>query len=522
MSEPNPVPAPASEMKPRRFRHVDPWTLLGTALVALIVVLVNYISARRYERWDLTMQGLFTLSERTTQLLKTLDRPVDVYVFLSSGEPSFSELRELIERYRAGSERIIPHFVDPDREPAKFKLLAEKYGVRAALQEGGQAEAELAALVISGDKRWSITRDDLVDVDYDSLAGGGGGERAKVNVKTEQALSGAIVQVTSGRPTKVCVSEGHGEWSVTESADRSLAAVKEELKRENVELEALATRGKAELPKICDAIFVLGPQKAFAQDESAALARYLDAGGNVLLALDPVIEGDQVEPTGLEGFAEAHGIRLDRDVVVEVDRERLLSPSPVEAFVVTTFGSHATVRPLAALRAPVVLQLARTIGALPGADVLLSASDQAYGETQLGQLTAGDDFKPSEDDVAAPVHLAVAAPSKPEPAAGAGEPNDKPGEKRKPGGRLIAIGDSDWLHAELLHQPQLANVDLLAGLTGYLTAREALVSIAPRKIDAQAMVITEEGLFGVFLRVVVLMPLAALVLGVGVWWQRRA
>ncbi len=496
---------------PRRPRQLDPWALVASALVALILVLVNYISARRYERWDLTSQRLFTLSDRTTQLLKTLDRPVDIYVFLSSSEQSFPELRELIDRYRAVSDRIVPHYVDPDREPAKFKLLAEKYGVRAALQEGGQTEAELAALVLSGDKRWSITRDDLVDVDYDSLSGGSG-ERAKVNVKTEQALSGAIVQVTSGRPTKVCVSEGHGEWSLTDSAERSLSAVKEELKRENVELEALGTRGKRELPKACDAIFVLGPLKAFADDESAALKRYLDAGGNVLLALDPVLEGDQVAPTGLESLAEAHGIRIDRDVLVELDRERLLSPSPVEAFIVTSFGSHATVRPLATLRAPVVLQLARTVSALPGADVLISASDKAYGETQLAQLTAGDELKPSEGDVAAPVHVAVAAPNK----------QEGQGEKRKLGGRMIAIGDSDWLHAELLHQPQLANVDLLAGFTGYLTAREALVSIAPRKIDAQSLVITEEGLFGVFLRVVVLMPLAALVLGVGVWWQRRA
>jgi hypothetical protein len=59
---------------------------------------------------------------------------------------------------------------------------------------------------------------------------------------------------------------------------------------------------------------------------------------------------------------------------------------------------------------------------------------------------------------------------------------------------LVVVGDSDWLHAELLQQPQLANVDLLASFTGFLTEREALVSIAPRKIDAQALIITEEGL----------------------------
>ena len=490
---------------------VNVWTVLGTALVTVIVVLVNYISARRYERFDLTRDSLFTLSERTDTLLAQLDKPIDLYVFMSSGEPSFPELRELVDRYRAKSDKINAQFVDPDREPARFKLLAEKYGVRAGLQESGQTEAELAALVVSGDKRWSITRDDLVDVDFDSLEGKSASEGAKVNVKTEQALSGAIVQVTSGRPTKVCVTEGHGEWSLTDSAERSLAALKETLKRENVEVEALQTRGVAELPKGCDAIFVLGPTKALSSDESAALERYLGACGSVLLALDPVLEGEQVLPTGLEALADKHGIRVDADVLVELDRKSLLTPSPVEAFLVTQFGSHETVRPLAAIRAPVVLQLARTLGASQGAEVLLSASGEAYGERKIAQLTAGDDLKPSEDDVAAPVHVAVAA--KPPAAAG-----DEP----KPGGRLVVIGDSDWLSPELLQQPQVANVDLLSSFTGYLTEREELVAIAPRKIDAQALVITEEGLFGIFFRVVLLMPLAALVLGVGMWWQRRS
>lgn len=490
---------------PQRAR-IDVWPIVGTALVAIIIVLVNYISSRRYERWDLTQDQLFTLSERTVSLLHELERPVELYVFMANGEPTYQELRELLDRYRAETQQLTVHFVDPDREPAKFKLLAEKHGVRSALQENGQTEAELALLALSGDKRWSITRDDLVDIDMESLEGGGGAP--KVNVKTEQALSGAIVQVTSGRPTTVCVSEGHGEWSLTDSAERSLAAVKQELKRENVELEAVATRGKSELPKRCDALFVLGPVKAFDANESALLRRYLEGGGNLLLALDPVIEGERVAESGLESLAQGYGIRIDRDVLVELDRERLLSPSPVEALLITNYGNHATVRSLAAMRAPVALQLARTLGASAPAEVVMSASDKAYGERELGQLTAGDDLEASDGDVTAPVHVAVAADTRPEP--------------DKLGGRIVAIGDSDWLHPELLQQPQLANVDLLAAFTGYLTEREALVSIAPRKIDAQALVITEDGLLGIFLRVVVLMPLAALVLGVGAWWQRRA
>jgi ABC-2 type transport system permease protein len=492
-------------MKAAQIRAV-----IGSALVALILVLVNYVSSRRFERFDLTRDQLFTLSERSKALLQELDKPVDLYVFLGSGEQSYAELKELISRYRAQTDKLTPYFVDPDREPARFKLLAEKYGLRAAAQENGQTEAELAALVVSGDKRWSVTRDDLVDVDFDSLEGDKRSEGAKVNVKTEQALSGAIVQVTSGRATKVCVTEGHGEWSLTDSPDRSLAATKEELKRENIELSAIETRGKTELSKDCDAVYVLGPQKAFSDEERAALTRYLDAGGNLLLALDPVIDGEQIAITGLEALTQAHDITLHRDVLVELDREHLLSPSPVEAALVTNFGNHALVRPLAALRAPVVVQVARSLGVGSGATALLDASDKAYGETHLDRISAGDDPKPGEGSIVPPIHLAALVDTKPKT------------DKGDPlGGRLVVIGDSEWISPQALQQPQLANVDLLASFTGYLTEREALIAIAPRKIDAQAMMITEDGLFGIFLRVVLLMPLAALVLGVGVWWQRR-
>jgi hypothetical protein len=492
---------------------IDGWALLGTALVAVLVVLVNYLSYRRFERFDLTRDRLFTLSERTDKLLAGLKQPVDIYVFMGSGEPNYQDLRELVTRYKAKSDKISVQFVDPDREPTKFRVLAERFGVRAGLQENGQTEAELAVLVTSGERRWSITRDDLVQVDFDSLEGEG--RNAKIDVKTEQALSGALVQVTSGRPTKVCLSEGHGEWSLEAGGERGLLAVKDELKRENITLEALATRGKKELPKECDALFVLGPAKAFAPEESAALERYLAAGGNLLLALDPVISGEQIAPTGLEELAQAHGIHLDADVTVELDETKLLSPSPVEHFLVSNFGDHKVVRPLAALRAPVVLALARSLSLPEGsrAEALLKSSDKAYGESTLAQLSAGDDMKPGEGDVSGPLTLAAVSETR---------ADAEQSDKRKPkGGRLIVIGDSDWLNPQLLQQPQVANVDLLASITGFLTEREALVAIAPRKVNMQAIMISEDGLTSIFVRVVLLLPLAALVLGVGVWWQRK-
>ncbi|MFM2420743.1 MAG: hypothetical protein RL385_5466 [Pseudomonadota bacterium] len=497
---------------PKRPR-VDPWTLLGTALVSAMLVLVNVIGFRRYERWDLTRDGLFTLSERSVALVRGLDQTVDVYVFMASGEPTFQDLQELLARYRAASDKIVTHFVDPDREPTKFRMLAEKFGVRVGLQENGQSEAELALLVVRGEKRWSITRDDLVEVDLDSLQAGAP-EGAKVNVKTEQAISGAIVQVTSGRPTTVCIAEGHGEWTLEGGGERNLVALKRELARENIVLEGIATRGQGELPKTCDAIFVLGPQKAFAEAESAALKRYVEAGGNLLLAVDPVISGEELLPTGLEALTESFGITLDADLVVELDEKQLLSRSPIEHFLVSNFSDHRVVRPVAAMGAPAVFALARSLSLPSGtkAEVILRSSDKAYGESNLKELTAGDDPAPGEGDVKGPLVLAAAVET-------AETDDTKPGKQH--GGRVLVVGDSDLFGAELLAQPQLANVDLVSSITGYLTEREALVSIAPRKTNAQAVLMSSDDLFSVFLRAVVQLPLALLGLGVAVYMQRR-
>ena len=123
---------------------------------------------------------------------------------------------------------------------------------------------------------------------------------------------------------------------------------------------------------------------------------------------------------------------------------------------------------------------------------MLKTSDKAYGETDLAQLSAGDDLKPGEGDLKGPLTLAAAVDTKPE---------KKEGEKKSHGGRVVVVGDSNWLGPTLLRQPELANVDLLASITGYLCEREALVAIAPRKVEGQRHADHGGGLrFGVLAR----------------------
>jgi hypothetical protein len=338
----------------------------------------------------------------------------------------------------------------------------------------------------------------------------------ELNVKAEQALTGAIVQVQSGRATKVCVTVGHGEWSWDDTAppERSLQSLKMGLRHDNIEWETLPTLGKDEVPEQCDAVLVIGPERAFSDAEAKLIIDYVKGGGNALLALEPKIERDAVRPTGFEAALSDLGVRVDPSLVIELDGERLLTPNTVE-FVTTDFGDHVTTRPLVGA-ARVLIPMSRSLSSLgsnPELEVLLRTSDQAFAATDISRIMTGDgEPVRGPDDIAGPVDLAYAVrvgvdPDELEPS---------------PGGRLIVVGDADFFSGPLLEAAELANFHLASAWIGWLTEREALIEIPPKKVKSGSVVFTQEDLMGLFFRVVVLLPGAALLLGIAMWLNRRA
>src|SRR5690606_29319503 len=134
-------------------------------------------------------------------------------------------------------------------------------------------------------RQWEIGREDVVS---HSLAEGDE-QRVQLNVEGERALTGAILEVTEGRPTKMCFTTGHGEIPL----DGGLSELTAELRRENVDYEAIETRGRTEIPASCDALAIVGPNVAFDEREAELVREYVRGGGNLLLAIDPVPEADQ-------------------------------------------------------------------------------------------------------------------------------------------------------------------------------------------------------------------------------------
>ncbi len=502
-----------------RLRWLYHWNVSISVLLMLAVFgMLNYLAFRHYKRWDWTKEKLYTLSSRTEQVLHGLDSPVSIYVFLSESEPSFSEIKALLDRYREASSKIAVHLVDPDRRPAEFDMLAKRFNVMAGQVLGtGEMRADAAAVLATDTQRWIIKRDDLigfVDMDGDNEH-----EEDRVEVRAERALTSAILQVTEGSSTKVCVAEGHGEWTLEPREQRTVYGLSEELKRDNVEMTPVVIRGSAAIPSDCHALFVIGPSRPYGQQEAEAVRAYLAQGGNVLLALDPIIQHDELLASGLETVAEQAGMKIERDIVVERDKALLPQQSVLERFFVVDYGSHVTTRVLTSAHIPTVLQQARVVRPVQGsgAEPLLRTSGQAATLNNVAdiQRLATSQTLPSaqHQEVLSVAAVGMLSAVK-DGASSKGVPSI--------GHRLIVIGDSDWLSATYLDAPELANLYLASAWTGWLTERPSLISIPPKQVRRGGVHWSLQDLDVLWWRLVVLLPLSMLILGLLVWWRRRA
>ena len=131
----------------------------GVAALIMVISLVfmaNWLGARHYKRWDWTTSKLYTLSEKSIDLVRGLDTEVRVVVFMVPSSPLFDQAQELLERYAAVSDKIVLEYIDPEREPLKTKALAEQFGITMAD----------TVVFIAGDRTKYVTSEQMVEYDY--------------------------------------------------------------------------------------------------------------------------------------------------------------------------------------------------------------------------------------------------------------------------------------------------------------------------------------------------------------------
>jgi hypothetical protein len=427
--------------------------------------------------------------------------------------------------FEAGSKLNV-RYVDPDQNRTEFQHLLEEYPVTRSLNAQGQMFVEQVVVVTSGDTDRFVTPSE--DFIGEQQMANYGAEPTFNPPRAEESLTSAIYRVVSGRQRVICLTEGHGEWSLS-GGERNLSDLSERLERYELELRSV-TVNLDSAPDFdgCHALVVAGPQQPFLPEEAAHLERFtIQGGGDLVLLLDPIVRDRRFVSTGLEELARRMGVRVDNVEVVDA-----------EAVAPFCGGAHPTAfiaaQPLPGMRRAlrICVDRARPVSLLEGREgdaFLLTVTESAYGEVNAAQLS-----RPTrdEEDQAGPFELGVAVFQDNEAARtarigrereaqGNAEVEAELSEDDRRGSMVLVVGDSDFLAQEHRQNVQIANKELVEGLFNTVADNTVLVAQPPREVERVSLTLTNEELNVSFLIFVLGLPLIAVAAGVSMWWTRR-
>jgi ABC-type uncharacterized transport system involved in gliding motility auxiliary subunit len=543
------TPVNPNPRTPQTKRLVHGSTLgAGVVLALALLAIVNYFGWKYHERFDWTASKLYTLSEKSENVLSQLDVPIEVVVFLNPGSELYEPLRELLARYAAASLDITVRFVDPVRNLLEAQQLAKKYGLTQ----------ENVVVVASPTDRRLYYEADLADFDFSGMQLGG--PRSIRSFKGEQVITGAILELAENRKPKVLVTTGHGERKLDDAGPQGLSSLRDLLGEENVDLDEWESRGQTAVPEGTDVVVVPGPTANFSDAELDVLGRYLEGGGRMVVLLDPVFSpvGEGLVTTGFEEWLRGWGIEVGDDVVL--DPVNNLPLYQADTFYVASYGSHPVTQALERNDLPAILSVARSVAArhdadsgdtadavgdeedgetadddaAEGGEELLFTSSDAWAERDLVDTTARPEL--DETDLAGPVPLGVVVERRLETADEAGETQAGEedggeaaaaagGEETEPGPepkklRLVVYGDSD-LATNRMVRVNVGNQVLVFDTLNWLMERESLLGIPAKEPEQVRLAMTPAEVRWVWILSVLVLPGAAILLGVWIYFQRR-
>ncbi|MEK7288964.1 MAG: Gldg family protein, partial [Planctomycetota bacterium] len=182
-----------------------------SVFAAAIFAVVGFLNARHYERFDLTLSGKYSLSTKTKNILKGLDKPLVITTLFNPGEMFYEQIVDVLKEYAYHSGKIKIESIDPMRNRTAAEELARRLKIDAL---------QLNTVVFEcGEHSKHIQQNEVIEKQY------------PFKFKGEEAFTEAILNVTQEKQMVIYFATGHGERSF-EDYDRSgVSGIANALKR---------------------------------------------------------------------------------------------------------------------------------------------------------------------------------------------------------------------------------------------------------------------------------------------------
>lgn len=237
------------------------------AMVAVYGSLLVYAAGGIEKKWDYSYFKTSRPGESTKKIAASITEPIRVVAFY----PEVNEVRGEVESYLKELAASSPKL----KVEVRDRLLAPKLAKELRATQDG------VVILSKGQSTYTLTIGSEL-------------EAARAKLKTlDRDFQEQLLKAVRSHKT-VYFTVGHGEINDApkggpENEGRTGNIAKLLLQKQNVTVKdlGLAQGLGSEVPSDADAVVVLGPNEGFSPEEIAALQRFADKGGHLMLALDP-------------------------------------------------------------------------------------------------------------------------------------------------------------------------------------------------------------------------------------------
>ncbi|OPY58388.1 MAG: ABC-type uncharacterized transport system [Pelotomaculum sp. PtaU1.Bin035] len=470
-------------LESRSLRYGSNSILLVAAVIA-IALLVNLLAERYPVKFDLTADKLYSIGDITKDIIGNLDQHVVIYGLFDDGKinSDYQGVRDLLDKYESYSKsNITAKYVDPDKDTKIIKQL----------DPDGLMELKKNDFVVTcGGKNQKLSYEELFQMKLDQNSF----SQYITGSLAEQAFTGAIKYVASGKTPVIYFAEGHGEGDL----QSGYVPVKETLEKNNYLVKSVNLMTARSVPDDAGVLVFLSPRKDLSAGEKERVEKYLDNGGKAAFLFDYVNSGAAFEQ--FEKILYGYNLTLDYDRIKENDEAR---HTPDDPFALLLDAGGSNIIPLEF--SGMLMVNARSIGVLKNdkkqviVSPLLTTGDSSVGE-QIDK-TRGNDKK-------GPLNLAVAV--------------EKQGEAGS--SKILVAGSAFFLSEDIKrkYMPYFSNgMYFFTSAINWMQDRSGDVIIGPKPYHSGRLRLDRSTANVVGFLVILALPLSILGCGLSVWMRRR-
>lgn len=266
-------------------------------IVFLVLIGINFLSHFFFKRFDLTQDKRYTLSETTLNIIKTVDSPLYIDVYLEGNFPAEfkrlqNETKQLLEEFSAYNSNIVFQFKNPiEKEEMRVEVMKQFYErgmqpLSITVEDKGKQSQEVVfpwAQATYGDK---FTKVSLLK----NLMGASTEEKVISSVQhLEFGFAEAINKISKEKQKKIAVIKGNGELHDAFIAD-FVKSVRESYYIGTFTLDSVATQPTQSLEalKKYDLAVIAKPTETFTESEKQVLDQFIMNGGKTIWLVDAV------------------------------------------------------------------------------------------------------------------------------------------------------------------------------------------------------------------------------------------